>query len=587
MSKRTYLLPGSIIASEQKEYTIGSVLGEGATCVVYDASCTNLSGFRHKVRLKECYPYFADISRSAEILIWNSSEEQERCLEKFRASYEKLNYFQNTDQLRNSTVYSTDLFAANNTLYSIMNASSGKTFADDDNYNPEHILKIILALTRTISVYHHSGYLHLDIKPENFLVLPETDELIILFDLDTITSLDNLRNGRITSLSVSREYAPPEQKLRELHKISEATDLYGIGAVLFEKFMGRCVGNEDIGLFADWTFEGSLFDQVNPKFKRQLREIFSKTLSANPKCRYQSAEQLAAALEDAVNTVHAGTPYLLSNVPEPVSYFKGRTEELQTISESFSKGIRNVFLHGMGGIGKSELAKKYAAQQNQYDAVLFLRYDDNLEPLLQTVDIRNFEGSPQEKLSVLKRVLQNQNVLLILDNFDTDPENDEYFEDFLTLSADKLITTRTDMTEYAFVSSVQTEVAELKQHELIALFEASAQLTLSSDDRDILLRILKRIDDYTLLVPILAQQMLKSRWTVGELESHLNEGLQNFADTEKILFRKDGRSARMTTLNMMRAVFRMTDLTPIEKQVLENMYFLRFMKLNLRVYMEH
>mgnify|MGYP000485473459 CR=1 FL=1 len=51
------------------------------------------------------------------------------------------------------------------------------------------------SLAQIILKYHQKGYLHLDIKPENVLILPETPEHVILFDFDSVTAIGELQKN--------------------------------------------------------------------------------------------------------------------------------------------------------------------------------------------------------------------------------------------------------------------------------------------------------------------------------------------------------------------------------------------------------
>lgn len=66
----------------------------------------------------------------------------------------------------------------------------------------------------------------------------------------------------------------------------------------------------------------------------------------------------------------------------PRSMFVGREEELEEIAQCLSQE-HILFLQGMGGIGKSEIAKGYAKQYaDRYDTVLFAGYTSNLLELI-------------------------------------------------------------------------------------------------------------------------------------------------------------------------------------------------------------
>lgn len=327
--QRIVLPAGTVIQLNNREYTIIEPIGDGATCMVYSACYTDAAGYRHRVNLKECYPYHAKIIREQQNLHWQSNDEKTQCLSAFQKAYEKLMTWQN-----NSTVKVFDLCEANNTFYIIMDADYGQPFDKDKDSSLHELLQTTLALTKTVQQYHRNGYLHLDIKPSNFLTIPETRELVILFDLDSVTTMEDIRSGKAQCVSYSDGWAAPEQKQGNLVKLGPATDLFAIGAILFEKVMGRQVSSTDMGVFADWDFEGELFEDVNPKIQQYLREIFKKTLSASVKRRYQNAAELVSVLEQTLDEI--GKPYVISSIPDNSSNYVGRDQELTDIHKVLS-----------------------------------------------------------------------------------------------------------------------------------------------------------------------------------------------------------------------------------------------------------
>lgn len=344
-------------------FTVGKLIGQGANCLVYDAICTDNGKC---VRLKELYPIDADVCRAESgELVWKKTAEESCKFKSFEESSAQQIGFMNRECMGNSIVHSDGVFKGHGTEYLVMETDFGKTFDKDNTENLHDILKTVLALTRVIKKYHEAGFLHLDIKPENFLMIDETRELIKLFDTDTVVNKNKLISGDACFLSCSAKWAAPEQRLGRRAKICEATDIYAIGAVLFWRIMGRTPENNDIGPFSDWDFSGKMFEMVNPKTKRILKTIFQKTLAASPCRRYQSADELEAAIEEAVSITRAGQPFIVSNYRVPTEKFVGRDNELRGMADFFQstcgeKGT--VFLSGIGGIGKTELSIQYASR---------------------------------------------------------------------------------------------------------------------------------------------------------------------------------------------------------------------------------
>ena len=371
---------GHKIIFDNDKFEIVRIVGAGANCVVYEVKKTDQE-YTYRYYLKECYPFNAIITRSTDgSLKWADALEKERNVKKFKEAYNTLLDIYNDAHLRNSTSIPMDIYETNGTVYSLNDIKTGTTFEEDASESLSDILETAIALTKLIEKYHNAGYLHLDIKPENIFLLDETRELLVLFDVDSVVSLDRLRNGEIRHISFSENYAAPEQKREKLFELSEQTDIYGIGATLFSKIMGRFVTALDRDIFADWDFdEIPLFKGINPQVKKHIKDIFKKSLSVQPQNRYKNAGELAEALLMAKKACD-NEMYLISDYPSVIKNFVGRTDELNKINEAFKNKNNIVFLHGFGGIGKSELSKKFAqVHNNDYDAIIFCTYNGSLK----------------------------------------------------------------------------------------------------------------------------------------------------------------------------------------------------------------
>lgn len=584
--QRIYLKSGDTLELNSKIYTVKSVIGDGATCVVYSAEYKDNKGYPHRVNIKECYPYNASISREDTILKWELDDEKEKHLKSFDTTYKKLNVWQ--EGISNVSVY--DICDANNTKYIIMEHNKGCVTFDKDN--PEtlsDILKTVKLLAHYVETYHQNGYLHLDIKPSNFLIYPRPSEHIVLFDLDTVTAISDIETGKCGYASYSDGWAAPEQKQGKINKLCPATDIYAIGAVLFEKIMGRQVNNDDIGYFAEWEFDGDIFENVNPKIKRLLANIFKKTLAASVKRRYQTADALIKDLDKAIKIAESEV-YLKGDDICCSGFFIGRETELKSIKESFDSKKKAVFLHGFGGIGKTEIARKYAElYKKDYDVVLFVKYDNNatLQEKLDEIEIENFDGNTSDKRKKLRGLLDDK-TLVIVDNFDVEIGADNGLKYLLDTKAHILVSTRTDFSSvYSGDKYTQIEITELASAELEQVFFSNAKIEyLSNTDKDILYKIFKLIENHTYATELLAKQMYYSGWSIETLYHKIKSGFAALESVEKIITNKDDDTKKDNTLNILRAVYHISDLTEAQHQVLMNMSLLSFVNLTKEAYSE-
>ena len=585
MEQRNPLSQGTQV----NRFVIDRVIGYGASCLVYEAHYLDSGNHRKEIILKECYPYNSSTTRIGSKIVWSSSEEQEKAFWRFNNAYEIAAKIQNEAGAQSVSVYSLDKFEENGTQY-VATIPNGTSYDKNESKDITDIIRTALALTNAIGFYHKAGYLHLDIKPSNFIATEDQTgkgKNIVLFDVDTVVSQNDIQEGNLRSVSYSKECAAPEQKMQQIKKLCPATDLFAVGAVLFERIMNRPADSSDSTLFAEWEF-GSRFEakKVNPKAKRLLTEIFHKTLAANVKRRYQSAEELANALDELLSVVTNGKSYLVSNISNTVDVI-GRRNDIDLISKEFLSGKRFVFLHGVGGIGKSTLAVAYANEyKKNYDAVLFLRYRDSLVALLDTIEIHNFEAASHEEKRKVLRGLLDQNVLIIIDNFDVHTDQDEYLYDLLQYHTNIIFTTRTDFSDTLNGDATQIEVNALGQSFLFELFSHISKTDITDENEKALKEMFRLVGNNTYAVELLARQITASDCTIETLAKKVADGLYGLNGLERIRSNKDGRIIKKTVPDIIRSLYNMANLNENQKQVLRNLYLLRFLNIDKQTYLE-
>ncbi len=202
-------------------------------------------------------------------------------------------------------------------------------------------------------------------------------------------------------------------------------------------------------------------------------------------------------------------------------YFCGREKELQTFSEMLEAHDK-IFIQGVGGIGKSEFVKKFIKDnKSEFSNILFVTYADSLKNTIAGI---NFKGDkPDEILENLYmqhmnylRVMQSD-TLIIIDNFDIVPEEDENFDDIMELNCKIIFTTRSHVGE-------DYTVFEMPDIERQYLFEIVEKLNVTDIDRDTLDNIFEALHNHTLACELILRLLKKSAFTANELlEKILNE----------------------------------------------------------------
>jgi len=159
--------------------------------------------------------------------------------------------------------------------------------------------ELIAKVARTVHYAHEHGILHRDIKPGNILLDAKGEPLLTDFGLVRLVEAESTITRTREALGTP-SYMAPEQAAGEQRKLSNATDVYGLGAVLYQlltdhpPFAGGTT-YETIKLLLDT--EPRQPRLLNPKIDRDLSTICLKCLEKDPQRRYPSALALAEDLE--------------------------------------------------------------------------------------------------------------------------------------------------------------------------------------------------------------------------------------------------------------------------------------------------
>src|SRR5262249_11395949 len=159
--------------------------------------------------------------------------------------------------------------------------------------------ELIAKLARTVSYAHEHGILHRDIKPGNILLDAKGEPHLTDFGLARLVESESTVTHTMEVLGTP-SYMAPEQAVGNNAPVSSATDVYGLGAVLYQLLTGHPpfaggTSYETIKLLLDT--EPRQPRALNRKIDRDLSTICLRCLEKDPKRRYSSALALAEDLE--------------------------------------------------------------------------------------------------------------------------------------------------------------------------------------------------------------------------------------------------------------------------------------------------
>src|SRR5215469_2787662 len=165
--------------------------------------------------------------------------------------------------------------------------------------SPRHATEVIAKLARTVHYAHQHGIIHRDIKPGNILLDTKGEPHLTDFGVARLLETENDATCTI-EVSGTPSYMAPEQAHANHGHVSSATDVYGLGAVLYQLLAGQppFTGGtpfETVRLLLET--EPRQPRLLNPKVDRDLSTICLKCLEKDPKRRYSSALALAEDLE--------------------------------------------------------------------------------------------------------------------------------------------------------------------------------------------------------------------------------------------------------------------------------------------------
>ena len=261
-------------------YRIERYLSSGGCGNTYLAKDTKFSGKKGRVVVKE---FFLNgithrDQHTSRVIVSNQDNAAlfEKLRRKFRDEADRINELKHPNIVRVS-----DVFDANHTSYYVMDFISGGSLNERaGQLSEQQAVKYVSQVLQALDVVHEEGLYHLDLKPAN--VMLDKYDNAILIDFGASKMIGGPDGNTLSStILYTKGYAPAEQMYRDLELIGPWTDLYAVGATLYNLLTGKEPPSPSVlGMKKESAFVG--LDEADPGVRAFVFHCMQSDISKRP-----------------------------------------------------------------------------------------------------------------------------------------------------------------------------------------------------------------------------------------------------------------------------------------------------------------
>ena len=259
-------------------------------------------------------------------------------------------------------------------VYQLMDGGLLSEFINEGGASFSEKLKLAIILTESVHYLHKNNLLHRNVCPESFWISADLNDLYIS-DLSLVSKLKRDESSRSTQLIGNVSYASPEQTGRSNLSVDNRSDLYSLGATLYELFSGQRIfsGSDQDPLsimYSQLTEKVVPLSSVAPEIPEVISNIITCLLEKSPDKRYQSSFGLLSDLQRISDQWQASKvvdDFSIAGQDAPEDFYLsqklyGRDPEINNLLEQFKRVVAGaselVLIGGYSGVGKSALVKE-------------------------------------------------------------------------------------------------------------------------------------------------------------------------------------------------------------------------------------
>ncbi len=448
-------------------------------------------------------------------------------------------------------------------------------------------------LLKALRDVHLAGYVHGDINDSNIFFMgcdPQNSDIGVGQLLDFGNALKLEADGKTLPIknifSTSGYWAPEILENKGDLRLTAAADIYSAGCLMLYLFKGmrykKVYGRNLAKNISAATFL-PVKKIMQRGYNRESANLFSKILSKafayNPDDRYQNADEMLKDIIFLKKILDPPKFNLSPNLSRSPYFVSGsRDKEIACLQAEIDAGKSLLWIWGIGGIGKTELAMEFARKQIENGRAAYLATFRS--SIKETVLNLNFSGwhfefdgqgdaSDLEYRARIDLLKENcKDVLLIIDNFDDEKKSlaelqrEPAYKDLLGLDMKILFTTRSRPNNFV------PELQPLDEESALTLFKSVMKI--SPDEENIIRKLIREVDCHPMTVEILAHTLNESWGTLSpkELLARLKDAALNSSTDPEVLHKKGGSVREAKIYNHLRTLFNLFNIEDSYREIL-------------------
>ena len=449
----------------------------------------------------------------------------------------------------------------------------------------------------TLRAIHNNGVLFGDIHMDNVWFSKDCLELGIIhtscfMDFGCSRPLvdgkkTDIIGGKIFS---SKGFTPPELQSKHWEQgdgtISIQADIFSVGCLMLRclfptNYWDHFGESPSIGPRTIQRDDAKRLG-IDEPLRRKVNAILAQAMHPNPEERYPSADAMLEAIQELKRDTEPPKYLLPSNLSSPDYWVPhSRDRELAAITKSVNDG-ETVFLHGIGGIGKTECAIQLAKDLNPPRGAYLVHFHGSMKETILKMNFSGYKFEPKQKgmspeeleeaeyrdrLDILKE--HYQETVLIIDNFDApgktldDLRSEPAFNDFLGLKLKRIFTTRYP------VKRQEWEIKRLSDSALLGIMRHYCTHAKKLSDNE-LIKLIEAVDGHTLTLTLIAKTMEESwgRITPKRILRALKRSSLSQADFPDVSSDQNRNYQQKQIYSHLKALFNLSGMKATEETVL-------------------